>query len=371
MFERRCRTGGTLAALAALSWCWNAGCGSPDEAPAEPEHASDEATTAFGDGDWGDPFEGLPSGDEQLARVCASGRDDLVHRVFCGDEPLEITSLHDVQVAFGLEPERLGGVSGSALVGHSTSLSVRSTSAINPRAILFRLVVPLTDESAPPFELVALAFSRGEQFVELAVMDRTREFVFYLIRFEQDCNERAAGCTPGDLLTEAIERDWREVSLYDETSLENTVLDCATCHQPDGPGTNKILRMQEFEAPWTHWFFDATKGGSALVDDYAAAKGDEGVAGLKREDIGAVSPGGLQLFVGSRDHYQPNPFLSEVIEQEVTESAAANGGDQPVDNSVPGTSSTWREAYERAQRGESIPVPYHNVKVTDPANSSA
>ena len=182
------------------------------------------------------------------------------HRLFCGDEPPEITSLHDLQAAFGLEPERLGGVSGSALAGHSTSLTTRSVSAINPRAILFRLVVPLTDESVPPIELVALAFTRGEQFVEL-VRDRDRRAscASTWSRFEQACNERAAGCTPGDLLTEAIERDWREVTLYDEAVLENTVLDCATCHQPDGPGTPKILRMQEFEAPWTHWFFSSPR----------------------------------------------------------------------------------------------------------------
>ena len=81
--------------------------------------------------------------------------------------------------------------------------------------------------------------------------------------------------------------------------------------------------------------------------------------------MGGVSPGGLQLFVSGRDHYQPNPYNSAMIEKEVTESAAARGGNQPLDNRVPGESATWRAAYEVAKRGDAIPVPYHDVKVTD------
>jgi hypothetical protein len=38
---------------------------------------------------------------------------------------------------------------------------------------------------------------------------------------------------------------------------------------------------------------------------------------------------------------------------------------------VPGQSPTWDEAYERALRGEAIPVPYHDVKVSDPAKLMA
>jgi hypothetical protein len=50
----------------------------------------------------------------------------------------------------------------------------------------------------------------------------------------------------------------------------------------------------------------------------------------------------------------------------VTASAALAGGNQPMDNRIPGSSPTWQEAYERSKRGEFIPVPYHDVKVTDP-----
>jgi hypothetical protein len=315
--------------------------------------------------DWGDPFVNLPKGEEQLAAVCATGENDLVHRVFCGDEPPEIKNLFDLQKALGLEPSMLRGTGGSALTGHSTSLSKRSISAINPRVITFRLVVDFTAENLGAVQFATLAFSRGEQFAEMAVMGEDREYRFYVMRFEQECNERPEGCAPGELLTEAIEHDWRNVSLYDEQSLQNTVLDCATCHQPDGPDTRKILRMQEFDDPWTHWFFNATPGGRALVEDYTAAKGDETVAGLMRTDIGGISPGGLETVVGGRDHHQPNQFDSLNIEKEIEESAAAEGGNQPFDNRVRGLSPTWQIAYESSKRGEFIPTPYHNVKVTD------
>jgi hypothetical protein len=63
---------------------------------------------------------------------------------------------------------------------------------------------------------------------------------------------------------------------------------------------------------------------------------------------------------------QPNAFDSAQIEREVEQSAAADGGNQPVDNSVPGQSETWNALYARAKRGQAIPVPYHDVKVTDP-----
>jgi mono/diheme cytochrome c family protein len=343
------------------------GCEAAERADkSEHDAAAPDAPPAHAYADWGDPFAELPKGPEHRARVCESDqKDDVVHRVFCAENPPEITSLRDLQGAFGLDPDQLGGFSGSALTGHSTSLSRRAVSAINPRAILFRLVVNLLDEAAGTVEFVTLAFSRGEQFAEIAI-DHDKEFRFYVVRFQQECNERPEGCTPGELLTEGIERDWRDVTLYDEKSLANTVLDCATCHQPDGPDSPKILRMQEFDDPWTHWFFNSTPGGRALVDDYTAAKGDESLAGLPREDIGGISPGGLETLVGGRNHYQPNPFESELIEKEVVESAAADGGNQPLDNRVRGSSPTWQAAYERSKRGEFIPVPYHNVKVTDP-----
>lgn len=357
-----------LRLLGALC-CVFVACQSDSEPPArEPKPRTPRPGAALpapiAYGDWGDPFVDLPSGEEQLERVCSSAGDDLVRDLFCTGQPPAMSNLLDLELALGLDPEDLIGVRGSALTGHSTSLSTRAVSAINPRAILLRLGVPI-----PPVnvEFVTMSFNRGDQFSEIAVADRVdQEFRFYVLRWEQECNERPEGCTPGDLLTEAVETDWRNVTLYDEPALANTVLDCAPCHQPDGPSSPKMLRMQEFDSPWTHWFYKNTEGGGALIEDYAAAKGDESLANLPRDRIDYSPPGGLQLLVGSRNHDQPNAFDSELIEREVRESAAASGGNQPMDNRIAGTSPTWRAAYDRAQRGESIPVPYHDVKVTDP-----
>ena len=234
-------------------------------------------------------------------------------------------------------------------------------SAINPRVIVVQL-------ASAPAEPIAIAFARGEQFCEIMVRDRVDgEMRFYLVGFRQACNERDEGCLPGDLLTPAIERKWREVTLFAEPDLANTVLDCAPCHQPDGPGTPKLIRMHELETPWTHWFFRSSEGGRALLADYFAAKGDEPYAGVSAEHIENAHPGNLSMlaiFSGTAE--QPNQFDSQLIESEVRASAAELGGTQPSDNSVPGESATWRALYKRAQRGEAIGVPYHNVKVTDP-----
>ena len=329
----------------------------------QPELAPISMPAPGGYGHWADPFAALPRATDQLASTCAHSGSDLVRDIFRWAQPAPIASLHDLELAVGIDPAAIGGFTGIAVTGHSTSLSTRSVSAINPRAILLRLELP------PAVELVMMSFSRGEQFSELVARDRVdHELRFYLVRFEQACNSAPGGCVPGDLLTPAVESDWQNVGLYDEASLANTVLDCTTCHQPNGPGTPKLVRMPEFADPWTHWFFRGTDGGAALIDDYVAARGDEPVLGVPRSKIESTTPGNLStLAVNSASPAQPNEFDSKVIENEVRASAAASGGNQPTDNSVPGISPTWRATYDRAQRGEAIPVPYHDVKISDAA----
>jgi mono/diheme cytochrome c family protein len=249
------------------------------------------------------------------------------------------------------------------MTGHSTSLSARSVSSINPRVIALRLEI-----GAQP-DLVALGFARGEQLLELVSRDYTTgQLAFYVLGFEQACNHAAEGCKPFDLLTPVVEEGWLGVTLYDELDMANTVLDCATCHQPDGPGSNTLLRMQELQSPWTHWFSEQSEGGRALLDDYVAAKGDEPLAGIAAADLLATRPDSLEAFTRSGGSgTQPNAFDSPSIEAVVQASAPA----QPVDNSTPGDSPTWRSLFARAQRGEALAVPYLNVKVTDPIKLAA
>lgn len=307
----------------------------------------------------------LAKGAEQKRRLCSRGRSDIVLDAFCRDEPPEIESLLDLREALHIDasPYRQD----FAVTAHSTALAARSVSAINPRVLFI-------DEPTPTgtIELTVLAFARGEQLVEAVVRDRVGgELQFYLITFEQACNE--VGCTPGDLLTEAAEVGWKNLNVYAEEDVANTPLDCGVCHQPNGPGTPKLLRMQELAAPWNHWLYPFVPGGRAVIADYVAAKDGELLGGLSASDIAARSnPGALAATIHfANPEPQSNLFVSALIEQEVNASAASRGGDQPVDNSVPGESATWDEIYARAKRGEAISVPYHDVKVTDPDKLAA
>jgi mono/diheme cytochrome c family protein len=336
----------------------SAACTSP-HAPRTDTHTDTQSAHVYAS--WADPRQLLASGQAQNMETCRHPGNDLVRDLFCGPTPARFTSLVELERALQLDAEHLGGLTGLAVTAHSTALGIRSVSAINPRVLLLCLEF----ESV---ELVVLGFTRGEQLVELVVRDRDdKELRFYVVSFSQACNDSARGCLPGDLLTEAVEQDWLEVTLYDETTLRNTPLDCATCHQPEGPNTPKLLRMQELETPWTHWFSKGTEGGRALLDDYRAAKGDEAYAGVPGARLERATPGGLSMLaLYSSAPTQPNMFDSRAIEAEVRDSAAALGGAQPVDNSVPGDSTTWRAVYDQAKRGAAIAVPYHDVKVTDP-----
>ena len=65
---------------------------------------------------------------------------------------------------------------------------------------------------------------------------------------------------------------------------------------------------------------------------------------------------------GNGGSVQPNVFETTTIEAEVNASA----GGQPDVNVPKGSSNTWQRIYNRAYAGNFIPVPYHDVKVTDP-----
>jgi hypothetical protein len=160
--------------------------------------------------------------------LCERDGEDRVRDAFCGAEPPAIGSLQDLLTLFELNPAdfdrkdyggaQLDPAEDVAVLGHSTSLSGRLVSPINPRVILLGANV-------------LLAFQRGAQRVELGALDRaTGRTTFYLLSFQQACNEAAGGCSHGALYTEAIERDWRKLTLEDDEDLKNTPADCRQCH---------------------------------------------------------------------------------------------------------------------------------------------
>ena len=94
-----------------------------------------------------------------------------------------------------------------------------------------------------------MAFQRGVQQIELAARARDRTgFDFYLLRFKQACNERASGCSPGDLYTPRVEADWTSTQIDDDEALKNTPSDCRQCHQR-GLAEPKLLMRELQEVP--------------------------------------------------------------------------------------------------------------------------
>lgn len=315
-----------------------------------------------------DAFAGLTKGPEQLAKVCARGQQDKVTKALCGGTR-SITSVEELQAALGLAFQdrsngAANGVNGNpafALLGHSSSLVAREVSAINPRAFVFT-PPPGGPQRTPGF--VVMGFTRGEPFVEVAAEDPTsRKLSFYLVKFEPAC-EASHSCKPGDLLTPAIEKNWKSWTLYQDADLANTVVDCTHCHQPDGPTSKPMLRMQELKDPWTHWMRNDRPGGIALMQDYLRAhSASEDYFGIPASLIQDADGRAMEDFVvGQGFGNQPNVFDSKRIETEVSQSSSQ----QPVLNNPRGQSSTWQRLYDASATGQFIPPPYHDVKVTDP-----
>ena len=343
-----------------------AGCGG---APAEmndliPPGATDQGPEAVF-------FTDLPKGDAQLTALCARNHADKVARGLCAKTT--VRSLGDLQHAVGLF-DNAGAPPQFALTGHSTSLVARSVSAINPRAIIFTQpsMAPTRQQNDGSFVadpgFVALGFVRGEQFVELAAHDAQSDQInFYLVRFTQSCNY-VGGCTPADLLTPSVEKNWKELSVYEDEDLKNTVFDCRQCHQPNGPSARKMLRLQERRAPWTHWFRNNKNqpGGVTLLSDFQRAHGtDEDYAGIPAALLSTPrsDPLVLEALVDNNSvSPQPNEFNTGRIEGEVQNSQQS----EPVMNVPPGSSQTWRQIFAQSVAGNAIQVPYHDVKVSDP-----
>ncbi len=303
--------------------------------------APDAAGSLLGAGE----FEGLPTGFEQWKRVCATGYGDAVTRKFCGgDEPPSITSL--AQLRDLLELQLYDGAHGVVLTGQSTGIGLRTVTPLNPRAIVFpSYLSPLA------FTFTILAFARGEPLVELIALDPSAETLrFFVLRFHPSC-ESTDGCNFADLLTETIESNWTGYTLYDEETIKNTPLDCLACHQTGGPGTRKILRMQELRMPWNHWFAsNSMPPPNSPEANFRATHVNEAYAGITSGRFS--SPGELEMFLSSRGYdFQPNQYDSGTINAELAQS---------------GSSPTWQALYDRAVGGLAIPPPYVGIDQTDP-----
>ncbi|WP_437817745.1 c-type cytochrome [Sorangium sp. So ce1078] len=295
----------------------------------------------------------LPTREAQYRAFCASPRGDSFFRAVCATPRPSITDLASLLRVAKLDENRA-----FALTGNSTSLVKRAVSAINPRIIIFPRVTEMREK---PAEMTALGFVRGEPFVEIVSRDLSSgDYNFYLFTFERQCDYDGS-CDLAGLITEEIEHDWTAFSIYTEEDVENTSFDCRSCHQPDGYGTKKILRMQELEFPWTHWFpqrfVQRTDSDRVLTAQFLEAHArDAQYGGIPIATIqNAIDEGsGAQLealLVAEGQAAQPNAFDPR-IEAEIK---------------VGSSSPTWEKQFAVSLAGDSIPVPYPLVDVTDPA----
>lgn len=300
-----------------------------------------------------DAIAGLPTGADQLKVLCSRPSNDRLRTVLCGPTPPAINSLVDLQSAIGLG---FNQNSQFALTGHSSSLVSKFVTPLNPRAIIF---TPNLGNNAPTQPYVAMGFTRGEQFVEIIANDPndpdpTKKLKFFLVHFQQECNSAPGGCTNGDFLTPAIESNWTGITVYEDEDLKNTLLDCKHCHQPAGPTSPKILRMQELRNPWTHFMRNNTTGGQQLLREYNGAKSTAEVyAGIPGNQITNSDPADLEKFVRAAGFgNQPNEFPTREIERNNNRAA-------------------WDSIFNFYSTGRAIAVPYFQASTSDPVKLEA
>jgi len=327
----------------------------------------------------GDVFETLKDPAGAHAELCDHDATDTTFPVdadritnrFCQPTVPQPTGLADLLRILDLDfkdPAAGNGTGGNpafAILGHSSALTAREVSSITPTAFLF---TPLGPDGKPPRDYTFLAYDPGEAFVEVAAFSPSDQAVnFYLVLFDKTCGTR---CGPDDMLTPKQTTGWSNVRIYESTTeLNNTIADCRQCHigagsdRPD-TGDPLILRMQELDAPHTHWFSATTTGGRALLDDFHAAHGTtEAYGGIPANLIDQSNPDLMADFIKAAGFaQQPNPFPSSTVESEVLQIAPL----QPAANLPMGWSSAWETVYQAGATGQAIAAPYHDVKVTDP-----
>jgi hypothetical protein len=294
-----------------------------------------------------DPLSGLPTGTAQWSALCAKGYGDIITQKFCaGGAPPTLSGLADLETLLGLTvvPNPNGDPTLNTNVrftlnGESTGVGIRGVNPITPRAFL--MTPPLAGGGPNPTYQV-MSFARGEPLVEMVANDPTAQTLrFFLIRFHPACEP---SCTFADLQTATIESGWTGYTIYDDATIANTTLDCLNCHQPGGPTTKKILRMQELINPWGHWFYPERPATLAIVQAFQTAHPNENYAGIPYQNVYGSRPFVLmQLAQNNGFASQPNAFDTLTINNELAAS---------------GTSATWQALYANAVAGKDIPPPY-------------
>ena len=305
-----------------------------------------------------DYLDHLPKGDAQRELTCSLGNRDPFSQWYCaGPTAPTITSLEDVLV--GLDLKQRGSVSGMffAVNGHSSSLVMRRTTSINPRVVFF------SSQEEPNYR--AAGFVRGDFMVEVLGYDAMKDDInFYLLRYEKECEPN---CGNADRFLEQTESGWRRVSAYEVRFIHQTSLDCLACHQPEGQGSRRILRMQELVSPWTHWFRRGVGGSTNLFEDFYQTHCEDPKVGACNQKYATIpiefiensEPAALEKFV-CRGQVGFSPFCS-FPQPNLYEGMNINADDPSID--IP--NSDWLQLFDGALRGEMIPPPHYSINPFD------
>jgi hypothetical protein len=244
--------------------------------------------------------------------------------------------------------------------------------------------------SGPDPNFVITAFTRGETLLEAAAFDAGANKVrFFLISFKVPCGAKkvpaSSGfgvadetCTPGDLFTPGVEKNWTDITIHEDTDLENTMVACSSCHSvpgPNGAGKKNTLLLQEMSDPWTHWMSPWTAGGQAVLKDFNNVHSATGVketyGGIPGELINKSEPRTIELLVRENGFTATagiKPFDSRNVEIDIRNTAAG----QPIDNSKPGSSDDWSTMFnDTTAKGRGAAAPDPNVKVMAPGQFTA
>lgn len=316
-----------------------------------------------------DPLRGLPTGSLQRDQLCQRGHQDPISLVFCTPPTApQVASMKGLLTLLGLQfqpgvlDNAANGNPGFTLSGHSTAISTRHTNPINPRAFVFTPPVggvrfPPSGTPNPTF--VGASYTRGEPFVELVSKDpgANGELRFFLFKFQRACS-LSSTCDNADLFQESAEGGFVDYTLYDDEDLKDTVMDCRQCHQPQGPGTPKMLRMQELVEGWMHWFYKPRN--ADIIRMFLSAHEGESYGGIPSEILTSsnlvdlksrAAPEALEQLIRNNGFgKQPNEFPT----REITIEQGRN------------TNTIWETLYEEAVQGRAIAVPYFKSDITDP-----
>lgn len=294
-----------------------------------------------------------PVGGKPMFCGDGSKKADRIRSVFCGATAPAIKGMADFLNAVKLDPNAAN--IDVALAAHSTSLTARSTSPINPRVFVFDHP---TVDNLQNGDHVVVAFVRGEPLIEIAAIDAngpgvTRPWNFYLARIDKPCG--ATGCAPADLLSDKFDVDWNGVALYSEGELRNTTVDCSHCHTPSPSARfhNKnelIVLFPENRTPWTHWFSKATAPGKQYFADFERMLGGRTSYGpIPKSKIDATDPEGLWNLV----------YLTFTEPDQVRSYAPTSG------------KSAWTPMWNDYLAGNQHAPPNYDAVITDPMLTAA